>query len=192
VKKAAALALFFWVCMAQSSEENLASIFASIETPRDVPVPYVELRMTPLFAEPVELSGYVEFDQAGVLTKAILEPFQELVSISESELRVSRGTEEESFPVKKGGDIWFIYMSLRDLLDGNLEGIENYYTVTSKRDGDDWELLLLPISGRAQAQIKSMTVNGSGGILESIRIVYGLNNWQEFSFAVVRNSGGVE
>lgn len=167
----------------QAWGENTArSIIEAIDTARDHPVAFTELRMSPLFAEPAQLHGTVEFSADGTLSKHVTEPFSERISISPRSVVLERNGKSRSVSVRKDSDLWEFYSGLLALLAGEPDNVNEYFSVTLSQPGPEWQLVLRPVSAALSAFMQEMTVKGIGEQVVYVRTLQADDNWQEIVF----------
>ena len=158
------------------------SIIQSVSTPRDQPVAFTELRMSPLFAEPVELQGVVEFSADGTLAKHVAEPFNELISISPQAVVLERNGKRRSVSMRRNSDLWEFYSGLLALLAGDPDGVNKYYEVSVIQPEPEWQVMLRPRSVALAAFVQEMVVKGADGRVLFVRTFQADDNWQEITF----------
>jgi len=178
--KLALLALLATDVAAQN--ETVRAIIASIETPRDTAVMFTERRMNPLLAAAITLSGEVEFSSDGTLSKRIVSPVAELVSIAPDAIVMERGGKIRRLTMRKSGNLWLFYTGLRAILAGDPEGVTDIYAVEVQTTGEIWQLEMRPHTNEFADFVTSITVRGSRNRIDFIRTVQGIDNWQELSF----------
>jgi len=179
----ALVVLLLMAVNASSAGSRLEQVISSVDVARDTPIQFVEKRMTRLFAEPLELSGYVIFGSDGTLSKVVTYPYKESVSISDSALVVVRGDQVRRLKIKQSSDLWFFYSGLKDLLSGNADGLSKLYEAEFSESAMGWEFLLRPRSGKARKQLESITVAGVGNTPTGFTVSFGADNWQDLSFS---------
>ena len=165
-----------------AQDETVRAIIASIETPRDTAVMFTERRMSPLLAAAITLSGDVEFTADGTLSKRIVSPVAELVSIAPDAIVLERGGKTRRLTMRKSGNLWLFYTSLRAILAGDPQGVADVYAAEVQATGEVWQLELRPLSSEFAEFVTSITVRGSHNRIDFVRTVQGVDNWQELSF----------
>jgi hypothetical protein len=169
--------------MAQSVEADAEAIIASIRTPRDVLVAFSEERMSPLLAEPMQLSGVVEFGSDGTLSKRISEPFSELISISSRKVVLERNGRRRNINMRRDSELWRFYASLRAMLAGDLDGISEHYSLQVVKPGRVWKVALHPVANNTSGALVPMIVSGRDGRIERVETRQSDDNWQVLTFS---------
>jgi hypothetical protein len=157
-------------------------IIAAIRTPRDTAVRFTESRLSPLLAAPLQLSGTVEFTTDGTLAKRITQPFTESISISASEVVLERAGKTQRLSVRRDGELWRLYTSLRAILAGEPATLEDSYAIAVTRDGPGWQLTLTPRDDTRLELLAALTVRGTAERIDWVRTEQTPDNWQEISF----------
>jgi hypothetical protein len=182
MKRIAWLMLLALWSVAGADEMDIRQIIASINTQRDVPVQFTELRMNPLLAEPVAFTGEVEFAVDGTLTKRIAAPVEERVSIGPEAVILERDGRKRSLSMRRDTDLWLFYSSLRAVLAGDPDGVIAAFDSAVIKSADQWEIELRPRSVELAGFIELMLVRGGNGRIDFVRTVQSEGNWQETSF----------
>lgn len=170
---------------AVADEMNIAQeIFRGLNTPRDVPVAFVELRGNALLAEPLELRGSVIFSADGELSKIITDPVRESVVISPERIRLERDGSTRELPLGRQKGAREFYLGLRALLGGDFDTVRELFEISAIRsgDGNDWRIELTPRKRRMKRFMEYMIVSGAGSTITRIRTVQSADNWQEMIF----------
>jgi hypothetical protein len=170
---------------AVADEMNIAQeIFRGLNTPRDVPVAFVEFRGNALLAEPLELRGSVIFSADGELSKIITDPVRESVVISPEHIRLERDGSTREFPLGKQKGVREFYLGLRALLGGDFDTVRELFEISAIRsgDGNDWRIELIPRKQRMKRFMEYMIVSGAGSTVTRIRTVQSADDWQEMIF----------
>ena len=168
--------------MAQSPAEE---IIAAIITERDVPVAFIEERMSPLLTQPLQLTGAVEFASDGTLSKRITAPFVEYISISADEVVLERDGRRRRVSMRRDTGLWRFYRSLRAMLGGDPEPVLAIYSAEVKTNGDEWVLELQPVASDSTSVpegLMPMTVSGRGPHIQRVETRQGDDNWQIITF----------
>jgi hypothetical protein len=163
-------------------EPDARKIIESISTPLDQPVVFTEKRMNPMFSDPITISGVVELSSDGTLSKIILEPFSELISISSQSVTLERGGKRQVMTLRADSELWQFYMGLRAVLGGDPEGVADVYRVNVLQVDAEWWVELQPRSERMGQIVETLTVKGSQGKVRYVRTQQAANNWSELVF----------
>ena len=158
-------------------------MLAQVETSRDAPVAFTELRMNPLLSEPLRLNGTLTYTSDGELTKHIVAPMHEVVTLSDSHLLLERDGRSRKVRLKRMPDVAEFYSVLRALLDGDTDTIDSAFTVTEQRVGEGWSAKLVPRAMPLTGMLTEMTITGEGAQLLRIHIDQPGGSWQTLTIA---------
>lgn len=174
------------VCVLLASSaiaQSPGSVLGNLSAPRDTPIPFTELRMNTLLEEPLKLSGQLIYASDGSLSKLILEPVRETVTISASMVRIERNGKIREVPMRKVRELAQLYSGLRALLDGDLATLKDLFEISDRIDNDNWEVELVPLSKDFKKFASSLRVSGTGSQLNEIRITNSAQEWQLMQLA---------
>ncbi|HUO81318.1 MAG TPA: LolA-related protein [Gammaproteobacteria bacterium] len=177
---AAALCLAVWTVPAAA--DDFESILEAIETPRDVPIPFVEKRGNALLAEPLVLTGEAEFGADGTLSKSIETPFRERVVITRDMLELTRDGRTRRLSLQRKDDVRQFYAALRALLEGDAQTLRELFTIETARNADCWRLVLVPAAEPLAAFVGRMVVSGRSSRVLEVRTEHAADDWQSLSF----------
>ena len=177
---AAALCLAAWA--APAAADDFESILEAIETPRDVPIPFVEKRGNALLAEPLVLTGDAEFGADGTLSKSIETPFRERVVITRDMLVLTRDGRTRRLSLQRKDDVRQFYAALRALLEGDAQTLRELFTIETARNADCWRLVLVPAAEPLAAFVGRMVVSGRSSRVLEVRTEHAADDWQSLSF----------
>ena len=177
---AAALCLAVWA--APTAADDFESILEAIETPRDVSIPFVEKRGNALLAEPLVLTGEVEFSADGALAKTIETPFRERVVITRDRLELTRDGRTRRLSLQRKDDVRQFYAALRALLEGDAQTLRELFTIETARNADCWRLVLVPAAEPLAAFVGKMVVSGRSSRVLEVRTELSADDWHSLSF----------
>lgn len=158
-------------------------MLSQVETRRDVPVVFSELRMNPLLTEPLRLNGTLTYTSQGELTKQIASPVYEVVRLSDTHLLIEREGRRRRVRLKRMPDVAAFYSVLRALLDADTDAIDAAFTVTEERKGERWSARLVPRAMPLKGMLTEMTITGFGSQLARIHIEQPGDSWQTLTIA---------
>ena len=149
-----------------------------VVTPRDTLVPFTELRMNALLAEPLEMSGELLYESNGSLSKLIRAPVNETVIITTQSVRIERNGDVRELPLRKARELAEFYAGLRALLDGDFDELRAQFLISDIASAPDWSVNLVPRSARLKKFAPSLIVSGSGSRLLEIQVLRTDDDWQ--------------
>ena len=168
-----------------ASDQELVRILSSLDVPRDEPRAYSEYRMTARLREPLKITGDIVFSSRGELIKRVIDPFQETITIGNNLVRVQRVNKTREFSIAKDQGLYDFFRSLRAMLEGDINTIDELYVVAIERDGDNWMLICKPKNKYLRRYVLEMNVSGTADEITEIFIDQGRKRWQRLSFSVV-------
>jgi hypothetical protein len=182
VKVSAVVFLLAGMQPGQTATMSAQDIVASVETQRDQAVAFTELRMNPLFAKPLKLSGTVEFTSDGALHKLVESPFKELLSISSESIVLERDGTRRVMSMRKSGAMFGVYKGMHALLAGDAVVIAQLYQLELLAEGAAWSIRLVPLEAGLAKFVASMTVKGEANRVTFLRTEQADGSWQELVF----------
>ena len=180
------LALSMASACAQSvaSDLELVKILSSLDVRRDEPRTYTEYRMASRLREPLKITGDIVFSGQGELIKRVIEPFQETITIGNNLVRVERVDKTREFSITKDQGLYDFFRSLRAILEGDINTIDELYVVAIEHDGDSWTLICKPKNKYLRRYVLEMNVSATADEITEIFIDQGPKRWQRLSFLV--------
>ena len=167
-----------------ASDPELVRILSSLDVRRDEPRAYSEYRMTARLREPLKITGDIVFSAQGELIKRVIEPFQETITIGNNLVRVERVDKTREFSITKDQGLYDFFRSLRAILEGDINTIDELYVVAIERDGDNWTLICKPKNKYLRRYVLEMNVSATADEITEIFIDQGPKRWQRLSFSV--------
>lgn len=147
---------------------------AMVEPPARVA--FREERHNALFAEPLRLTGFLEYLEAGELRKVVETPFEEAFHVRSEHIEIARGGEVEILPIRKSRALRIMLGGIEAIIAGDTEQIGKVFTHELSGSASDWTLRLTPRSKRTAKQLTALTVTG-GERVTSIRFDLGDGEW---------------
>ena len=172
----AMLALIMLAQPAPATDELRQLLASTVVTP-PARVAFREERHNPLFAEPMVLTGYLEYLQAGMLRKVIEAPFEEAFLIDAQQVVVERGGETRTLSLGKSRSLQTILGAIEAILAGDADRLETVFDLQFEGDRQAWTLQLTPVSRRIAKRLRRLEVNGDEQSATSIRIDLREGEW---------------
>ncbi len=164
-------------------EQEVVDILRALDDPGSVPIPFKEKRMNALLEEALELRGDIQIDAEGRLTKRILTPFEERVTLGGSRLEVERDGRKRRVRVGRLPGVADLYLALRALLQREPEKLLKVFRVAEFSAADNWRLELVARDADLAALIGRMELRGNTRRILSLKMNRSATNWQEMLFA---------
>lgn len=175
----AALAVVSWLgtgAMAHALE--LSEVLERTRvTPPDL-VSFRETRYNPLLKEPMELTGYLQYPQAGQLRKVIESPFQESMLVDGDMIELVRDGRTRRVSLRNRQSILTMLQTIESLLAGNASVLEEVFEHELTGTEDSWRLRLTPTTKRLAKQLGQLTVCGGQSTIDEIRFEMHNGEWQ--------------
>jgi hypothetical protein len=141
-------------------------------------VRFREERHNPMLKEPMVLTGTLEYVEPGVLRKSVETPFQEKYLVEAAGITIESEGEVRVLPVRQGQMIQGFLAGVEALLAGDAERLVQDFDHCLKGAADDWTLQLKPRKRRLARHLEAMLVRGGEGMIRSIRVDLGDDEWQ--------------
>lgn len=140
-------------------------------------VGFREQRHNALFAESLELTGYLEYLEGGQLRKVIETPFEESFLVGRDHVEIERDGEVQVLPVNKSRALKAMLGGIEAILAGDISSLEKVFRYELTGDEADWVLRLTPRSKRVAKQLNGLTVEGDAESATSIRFELQGGEW---------------
>jgi hypothetical protein len=147
---------------AHAAPDSAALIARLARTP-PATTAFTEVRFSALLAEPLVVSGMLDYEGAGVLNRRVETPYREATTISGETVRVERpGDAPRTFALRRAPELRGLLTGMIGLLTGDGSFIGKHFTVTTAGDDSSWRLDLEPIDNRLRQRLSSIRVWGGG------------------------------
>ncbi len=141
-------------------------------------VSYREERHNRLLENPIVLTGYLEYLEAGVLRKVVETPFEEAFLIESDYVVIERGGETRKLPLRKSKSLTTILGAIEAIISGDKDKLEVVFNYELSGTYESWSILLTPKSRRINKHLTSLQVTGDDQSATSIRINLNDGEWQ--------------
>jgi hypothetical protein len=156
--------------IADCQDLDLSALLAATAIQPPGSVPFREERHTPMFKEPLVLTGTLEYLEPGVLRKRVETPFQESYLVEPDQVTIEKGGEIEVMRARQGRLIAGFLGGIESILAGDSEGLNDSFEPCAEGSMDAWTLGLKPRSRRLSRYLQGITVTGTSEAIESIRL----------------------
>jgi outer membrane lipoprotein carrier protein LolA len=176
-----------------------SSLFAAEESPLDlneilarttvIPparVAFHEERHNPMLEEPLLLTGYLEYLDAGVLRKVIETPARQSFLIEGNQVSIEREGETRKLSLNRSRALKTILGAIEAILAGKPEKLESVFDHELSGSNDAWSIRLTPVSQRMRKQLANLRVDGDGMSATSIR--FELNDGEWHRMVIIRDA----
>ncbi len=133
-------------------------------------VGFREERHNEMFKEPLVLTGYLEYLQAGALRKVIETPFEEAFLIESDAVVIERDGTTRKLPLRQSRSLQTILGAIEAILSGDAEKLKSAFDVELDGKPESWSVRLTPTSRRIAKRLTGLQVSGDSQSVTSIRI----------------------
>lgn len=149
-------------------------------------VAFREERHNPMLQEPLVLTGYLEYLDAGVLRKVIESPAPQAFLIRADEVVIERDGETRRLSLSKSRVLKTMLGAIEAILAGQPENLESLFDHEISGSDDQWSVRLTPQSPRLKRQLVGLQVNGDNESTSSIRFDLKSGEWH--SITIMRDA----
>lgn len=183
----AALALMFFlvapVLAADLPSLDLRTVLANTTVTPPGRVRFREERHNPMLAEPLVLTGHLEYLELGVLRKVIETPFQEAFQVDAQHIIIERDGQSRKLSLNKSRSLRTILGAIEAILAGEADRLESDFDYELSGTVDSWTVRLTPISQRIAKQLESLQVSGDGESATGIRVDLAGGEWHQMEIS---------
>jgi len=140
-------------------------------------VEFREVRHNPLFKEPMIITGYLEYIEAGRLRKVVETPFEEAFLIDKDHIEVERNGKIRKLSLHKSKFLKTMLGGIEAILAGQSEHLASVFSYELSGTSSSWSLRLKPLSQSASRHLKSLLVKGNENSVTSIRFDLREGEW---------------
>ena len=132
--------------------------------------PFVERRISPLYASPLELRGTLSFKPPGTIEKRTTSPIREVLTITAETLTLDPGAGAAPTVVRMDaqGQLSAYVLGLRAILNGDDKLLREVFDAQLSGSFDAWKLQLVPRGVQPRRGIRQIVVSGAGAQLRRI------------------------
>lgn len=153
-----------------AEEERLRRILLAVAArPLDA-APFLERRISPLYATPLELRGTLSFKPPGTIEKRTTSPIREVLTITAENLTIDPGTGGAPTVLKMDaqGQLSAYVLGLRAILQGDDKLLRQVFDARLSGSFEAWTLQLVPRGVQPRRGIRQIVVSGAGAQLRRI------------------------
>jgi hypothetical protein len=172
-------AFISWLVLASTSawSLDLDTVLENTAVTPPASVGFREVRYNPLFKEPMVLTGYLEYIEAGQLRKVIETPFDEAFLIDKDHIEVERNGKIQKIPLNKSKFLKTMLGGIEAILAGQAEHLASIFSYELSGTNNSWSLRLKPLSRNVSRHLKSLLVTGDENSVTSIRFDLREEEW---------------
>ena len=136
-----------------------------------------------MLAEPLVLTGHLEYLELGVLRKVIETPFQEAFQVDAQHIIIERDGQTRKLSLNKSRSLRTILGAIEAILAGEADRLESDFDYELSGTVDSWTVRLTPISQRIAKQLESLHVSGDGESATGIRVDLAGGEWHQMEIS---------
>ena len=147
--------------MATVAAPDTAELVARLEREAPSSIAFVEIRFSPLLAEPLVVSGELDYENMATLRRRVETPYRETTTIGGETVRVERDGESRTFALRRAPELRGLLTGMVGLLGGDAAFLNEHFAITSTGGDDAWRLELAPTDDRVRQRLRAITVSGA-------------------------------
>ena len=156
---------------ADAGDERLSRILGAVAATPLTAAPFLERRVSELFATPQESRGTLSYKPPGTIEKRTTSPIRETLTITADTVTIDSGTGAPPTVIRidaQQGPLASYVAGLRAILSGDDKQLRQLFETRLTGNGDTWTLQLLPRGPLPRRGIRKIVVSGSGAHLRQI------------------------
>ena len=148
--------------LAVAAAPDSAAIIGRLAHPAPSSIAFVEVRFSPLLAEPLVVSGTLDYEGAGALRRRVEQPYAETTTIRGDSVAIERaGERERTFALRRAPELRGFVTTMLGILTGDSRSIDDEFTVATAGTDERWTLTFAPSEGRIRQRLRAITVTGA-------------------------------
>ena len=140
-------------------------------------VGFREERHNQLLKEPMVLTGYLEYLEAGRLRKVVETPFEEAFLVGPGQIEIERNGKTRNVALNKSKTLQTMLGGIEAILAGRSEKLESVFRYELTGTENSWSLQLAPISRKISKHLIGLLVVGNDKAVTSIRFELKGDEW---------------
>jgi hypothetical protein len=141
-------------------------------------VAFREERFNALLAEPLVLTGFLEYPEPGHLVKTVETPFSESMQFEGDQVEITQDGKKRRLSLKNRKPLLVMLQSIESILSGRADLLLQNFDAVLTGSGQDWQLKLVPRSDNLARHLESLTVKGNDETVDSILFRMDSGDWQ--------------
>lgn len=154
-----------------ASDEGLRRVLGEVAGQALTAAPFLERRVSPLFATPQESRGTLSFRPPATIEKRTTSPIRETLTLTADLVTIDPGTGAPPTVIRvdsQQGQLASYVTGLRAILSGDDKLLRQVFDVRLARSGDNWTLQLQPRGPLPRRGIRKIIARGVGAQLRQI------------------------
>ena len=166
-----------WLFAAAAWAADIETVLNSVAVSPPARVEFIELRNNPLFEEPMELTGYLEYLAPGKMRKVIQSPFNESYLVDQDHVAVERDGNVRKLPTRAARSLQSMLSGLEAMLSGDRDMLEKDFEYDLQGCIQNWTLSMQPRSKKVSRRLSGLVVRGDDARVHSIRVDLPGDEW---------------
>lgn len=126
-------------------------------------IAFTEVRLSSLLAEPLVVSGTLEYRDAATLQRRVESPYRETTTLGGESVRLEReGEAPRTFALRRAPELKGLLAGMIGLLRGDAAALAADFTIAAAGDDERWRLDLAPANARLRDRLAEVVVLGRG------------------------------
>ena len=144
-------------------------ILARLGRPPPAATDFVELRVSSMLKQPLQLAGEYRRPDADTLVREVRAPYAETTTIRAGQATLAReGRAPRTFPLSRVPELAVLQGSFGALLAGDRAQLEQHYALQAGGVARNWTMTLTPKDARSAARLREIVLRGAGDELRCI------------------------
>jgi len=156
---------------------DLDTVFENTAVVPPARVRFREERHNSLLKEPLVLTGYLEYLEAGRLRKVVETPFEEAFLIDAEQIEIERNGETRKLPLNKNKVLRTMLGGIEAILTGRVDNLVSVFQYELSGTSNSWSLRLEPLSRSVSRHLTRLLVTGDNKSVTSIRFELSEGEW---------------
>jgi hypothetical protein len=131
---------------------------------------FYEEKHNSMLAEPLRLTGTLEYDGPGYLRKIVQTPFAESFAIDGDQIVVNRNDETQVLNLNRSRSMQLFVQVFQAILAGDNARIDHDFETTLAGTADAWSVMLVPRLQRMRKRVPKLQLEGDAEALQRITI----------------------
>lgn len=146
-----------------SAAPESGELIARLERRPPSSISFTEVRLSSLLAEPLVVSGTLDYVDEETLRRRVESPYRETTILSGDTARIERdGEPPRTFALRRAPELKGLLAGMIGLLRGNATALEADFTIAASGSDERWRLDLTPANARLRDRLAEVAVFGRG------------------------------
>lgn len=148
-------------CLANAADIDALALVSGMKRELPARTAYTEVRFSRMFDRAVIARGELEYLGPGQLGKRVDEPYEEVTTIADGQVTVTRGTRKpRQISLQRVPELEGFLRGFSALLGGDAAALQRDFELASSGEPERWQLRLVPSDKRLRKRIAAIVVDG--------------------------------